>query len=88
MLRVQVYVDESVLPELADHLRGIPAKGRAEKIRVLAMIGLLTIKRGQPDGAVALPVSEVPQTGAPLPSSSDPQNFGVVKSSLKGLRKS
>jgi hypothetical protein len=78
MIRVQVNIDESIFPELAAHLKSIPVKGRAEKIRVLAVLGISVLDGHQPN-----PVSGVVRSQRVPPSPSIP----LVKGSMAGLRK-
>lgn len=86
MIRVQVNIEKSVLPELAAHLETIPAKGRAEKIRILAMLGLLVLN-GSRTAATGPALMEPQVCAPPLPSLPEQVPVPLVKQSMSSLRK-
>lgn len=78
MIRVQITIDEEVYPELAADLQRHKGRARAERLRVLALLGLASISTGP----ASVNIRPVPQEPA------KPKPHSPVAGALHGLRKS
>jgi len=81
--RIVLTVPESS-PELFEELQHVPSRHRAERVRILATVGLLAMKSGGPSAGHAAAV--IPQTAKGAPEA-QPVAPGVSSHALEAARR-
>ena len=78
-LRVQVRVTSDLHPELFAALAAVRTRGRADRLRQLALLGLTGYRSVDLGGAGSSGVTEPPQgPGIPQPETADPRRTRIL----------